>query len=238
MARLHLFQAAFAVLGTMGVLMHATQATEADWHDFSSFDAKQWVLIEGKTRIMEAPDAAGRKRPVLVLNSKKQVVHLRDYQFTDGTIELEFRGGAWLGLSFRVTEDGNQAEIIYFRNPKVAGWERSIRYYCRKSLAPGEYQEVQGVESGTIPLPPTVRGDDLLKPDGWVKVKCEISGKQAAIYLDGAVTPVFTIENLHLAGQSGSVGMYGWSGAFAGFRVKKSTLQPSTQATAPEGSLP
>ena len=191
--------------------------------DYSTFDAKQWVLIEGKTKVTEAEDATGKKRSVLVLDSKKQVVHLRDFSFCCGAIEAEFKGGAWLGLSFRVTDDGNQAEIIYFRNPKVDGWEKSIRYYCRKSsLGNGKFEEITGVDSGTIPLPPEAKGDDLLKPDGWVKLKCVVAGKRADIYLDGADKPVFTIDSLHLAGKYGSVGVYGWRGAFAGFRVQKS----------------
>jgi hypothetical protein len=206
--------------------------------DFSTFDAKQWALIEGKTKVVEAADATGKKRPVLIVSSSKQVVALRDYQFTDGTIEFEFKGGAWLGLSFHVTEGGNQADIIYFRNPKVAGWERSIRYYCRLATGDGKYTEAKGVgvESGTIPLPPTVKGDDLLKPDGWVKVKCVIAGKQAVIYLNGEEKPAFTIENLHLAGQSGSVGVYAWSGAFRGFRALKATATTSLKASAGPGA--
>ena len=100
--------------------------------DFSDFNPKEWLLPAGKTKVVEAEDAEGKKRPVLVLsNAKKQVIPLRDYRFTDGTIELEFKGGAWLGISFRVTEEGNQAEVIYFRNPKVAGWRRSIRFNRR-----------------------------------------------------------------------------------------------------------
>jgi hypothetical protein len=77
------------------------------------------------------------------------------------------------------------------------------------------------VESGTIPLPPSVGAQNLLKPEGWVKVKCVIAGRNAQIYLNGEGKPVFTITNLHLAGQSGSVGVYGWTGAFRGFRVEK-----------------
>jgi hypothetical protein len=227
------FWRTYCVIGTVLATIGDGRAGTPAPDGFSDFNPKQWVLIPDKTKVVEAQDAGGKKRPVLLLKSRKQVIPLRDYQFTDGTIEFEFKGGAWLGLSFHVTANGNQADIIYFRNPKVAGWERSIRYYCRLATADGNYTEAKGVgvESGTIPLPPTVGGDDLLKPDGWVKVKCVIAGKTAQIYLNGEEKPIFTITDLHLAGQSGSVGIYGWTGAFAGFRVQK------TGAGAPPDAL-
>ena len=72
-----------------------------------------------------------------------------------------------------------------------------------------------------IRLPPSAKSEELIKPDGWVKVKCIIAGKKARIYLNGEEKPAFTVTNLHLAGQTGSVGVDGWRGAFSGFRVRK-----------------
>jgi len=167
------------------------------------------------------------RRGLIMKRGMRQLAYLRDYRFTDGTIEFELKGGRWLGLAFRVRDAGKTAEIIYFRNPKVEGWERSIRYYARDESEIGEENkngQVKGydVESGTIPLPPTVPKENrerLLDPNGWVKAKCVIVGAKATIYLADRAEPVFEIEKLAFPGQAGTVGVYGWDGAFANYRV-------------------
>lgn len=185
--------------------------------DFSDFDAKRWIIKENVMRFAEAKDKDGQQRRVLLIErSMKQMALVRDYEFTNGTIEFEFKGGRWLGLSFHVQKDGQTAEIIYFRNPKIAGWPKCIRYYARI-----DGKEVEGLESGEIPLPPTAPVEKLLEPEGWVKVKCVITGPEAQIFVDGSKQPVFTISKLHLAGQTGSVGVYGWDGAFANYKVTR-----------------
>ncbi len=195
--------------------------------DFSDFNPEKWV-INRNMDFATSKDENGNERRVLIMKrGMKQIAYIRDYRFTDGTIEFEFKGGRWVGLAFRVRDEGKTAEIFYFRNPKVEGWERSIRYYARDKQEITEKNkngQIEGhdIESGTIPLPRTVSKENrerLLDSNDWVKVKCVVAGAKATIYLGDSAKPVFEIDKLAFPGQAGTVGVYGWDGAFANYKV-------------------
>ena len=196
--------------------------------DFSDFNPKQWVINQQSTRFIE--DDEGRKHRILQIDkARKELAYIRDFVFENGTIECDMRGGAYLGIAFRI-RDGSRGEVFYFRPPEVEGWEHTIQYtakgmedygsweWLRKNY-PGRY------ETGIVPIPPNKPGTHWWKDpdpfsDEWFHVKVIVSGKKAEVFVNDNKKPSLVVSDLKHDEQSGTVGVYAWRGEFANFRVR------------------
>ena len=150
-------------------------------------------------------------------------------EFGDGVIELEVAGDAlpdappaargFIGVAFRIKDDLSAFEGIYIR-PKNgrAGDQlrrnRSCQYfsypdykfdYLRETAA-GEYESYV----------------DLV-PGAWTKMRIEVAGETARLYVHGAEQPTLVVNDLkHGAGARGGIGLYidsGTEGFFRGLKV-------------------
>ena len=82
--------------------------------------------------MIEAKEKDGAIRRILrVDTAEKQLAYLRDFEFTNGIIECDMRGGAYLGIAFRIRDEGEKCEVFYFRPPEVEGWDHTIQYLAR-----------------------------------------------------------------------------------------------------------
>ena len=198
--------------------------------DFSAFDPARWVINPRTTRLLDRTDEQGKAYRVLrIEQAEKELVYVRDFVFRDGTIECDLRGGAYLGLAFRVRE-GNEAEIFYFRPRPVTGWEHTIQYLARgkknwdswewvRENHPGRY------ETGVVPIPGNKPGRDWWSdPDAfseeWFHVRVVVSGTKAEVFVDEDQEPSLVVKDLKHGEQPGSVGIYAWRGEFKGFKVR------------------
>ncbi|MAF47207.1 MAG: hypothetical protein QGH73_08460 [Rhodospirillales bacterium] len=172
-------------------------------------------------RLVLTPDAETPDCPTFAI--------VEGVEFGDGVIELEVAGDAlpdappaargFIGVAFRIKDDLSAFEGIYIR-PKNgrAGDQlrrnRSCQYfsypdykfdYLRETAA-GEYESYV----------------DLV-PGAWTKMRIEVAGETARLYVHGAEQPTLVVNDLkHGAGARGGIGLYidsGTEGFFRGLKV-------------------
>jgi hypothetical protein len=176
------------------------------------------------------------KKAVKVIKSKSVVkddeatyAKLNDLQFKDGVIEVEVlsrllpdapeHARGFIGLAFRINDDNSRFESIYIRPTNGMADDqlkrnRSIQYFSypdfkftdsRKS-APGVYETYADMALNR-----------------WIKLKIEVKGAKAKLYIDSAKQPNLIVNDLKMgADPSGFVGLFvdiGTEGFFRNLKI-------------------
>jgi hypothetical protein len=149
--------------------------------------------------------------------------------FKDGTIEADVAGvpitamdptaRGFVGLEFRAQEHGARAENIYLRptNGRADDQLRrnhSVQYesfpdfpwHRLRKEAPGVYESYVDLEAGT-----------------WTKMKIEVSGTKARLYVNGAEQPCLIVNDLKLGNARGQIGLWAFIATEAYFSNLKVT---------------
>jgi hypothetical protein len=154
-----------------------------------------------------------------------RIARLSDTAFHNGTIELELAGepmknsgeGArgFVGIAFRVNAANEKFECIYLRptNGRADDQVRrnhSVQYisfpefpwYKLRKEFPEKYESYVDLEAGT-----------------WTKVKIEVQGNTAKLFVHGATQPTLIVSDLkHGDGLRGGIGLWVGPGTEAHFR--------------------
>jgi hypothetical protein len=160
--------------------------------------------------------------------SDRDFMALIPVDFQDGTIEVEAKGAidpaapafarGFVGIAFRVSD--GKFEKIYLRpaNGIVDDMVRrnhSVQYAAFPDFrfdrlrreAPERYETAADIA-----------------PDRWVKLKIDVRGATARLYLDGRANPVLLVNDLkHGADRRGQIGLWIETGTIAHFRNMKVT---------------
>ena len=175
-------------------------------HDYSAFTLNAFTYDRRRVRVSESSQFEGKKQ-LTQSAGRGTCAWVKDLHFTDGTIECDMAGGAYLGISFRVVQGdestNRMSEDVYFR---VEGNERpgTVQYYPHGKLKQEELHR-----------PPYEEPIRLIKQKEWFHVRVQVSGRQARVFLDGKEKPVLVVDELLHQHRTGSVGLRSWGGAFA-----------------------
>src|SRR5215510_2722287 len=160
----------------------------------------------------------------------ERFVILKNSMFEDGVIEVDLTGepgpgageGArgFVGLAFHVTTDGSKYECFYLRptNGRADDQERrnhSVQYISHPDFPwqllrkdfPGKYESYV----------------DLV-PGEWTKVKIEVRGNKARLFVHGLEQPTLLVHDLKLGKSQGGIALWVGPGTVAHFsnlRVSK-----------------
>ena len=149
--------------------------------------------------------------------------------FKDGTIEAEVAGvpiaamdptaRGFVGVEFRAQEHGARAENIYLRptNGRADDQLRrnhSVQYESLPEFpwnrlrkeAPGMYESYVDLEAGA-----------------WTKMKIEVAGTKARLYVNGAAQPCLIVNDLKLGDVRGQIGLWAYIATDAYFSNLKIT---------------
>jgi hypothetical protein len=149
--------------------------------------------------------------------------------FKDGTIEVEVAGvpitamdataRGFVGLELRAQEHGARAENIYLRptNGRAEDQLRrnhSVQYesfpdypwHRLRQESPGVYESYVDLEEGA-----------------WTKMKIEIAGTKARLYVNGAAQPCLIVNDLKLGDVRGQIGLWAFIATDAYFSNLKVT---------------
>ena len=151
---------------------------------------------------------------------------LKDYSFSNGTVEFDVRGKnilqqSFVGLAFHL-QNSEEFELVYFRpfnfmNPDTIRRPRSVQYVSMpeypweklRADSPGRY------ENRVNPVP---------NPDGWFHAKITIDGKFIKVYVNNSNQPSLEVERLGKH-DSGKIGFHvgtGSDGDFANLEITPS----------------
>lgn len=181
------------------------------------------VKIEGEKAVKVI------KSKAVVKDDEATYAKLNDLKFKDGIIEVEVlsrllpdapeHARGFIGLAFRINDDNSRFESIYIRPTNGVTDDqlrrnRSIQYFSypdfkftdsRKS-APGVYETYAD-----------------LALNRWIKLKIEVKGAKAKLYIDNAKQANLIVNDLKMgADQSGFVGLFvdiGTEGYFRNLKI-------------------
>lgn len=178
------------------------------------------VPYQGRDAIRLVESDAARQGGLAVIKGRT---------FRDGTIEVEVagrRGAAavpddrgFIGIAFRVREGGSRYEYIYLRpdNGRAADQVRrnhATQYASHPDFgfdrlrkeAPERYESYVDLESGA-----------------WTKMRVEVEGLTARLYVHDAPQPVLIVNDLKLGADGGGIALWigpGTEGFFSNLRIK------------------
>lgn len=218
-SRLLIFSATFAILA-----LGAQQKVQSQTISLNSPEQLKLVNVKAETvnfkgrkalRVLDAA-AAG-------VGDEGRLVVLPKTDFQDGVIEVDLAGepgpgapeGArgFIGIAFRVAPDTSRFECIYLR-PTNGRAEDQVR----------RNHSVQYISIPGFPWP-LMRKDfpekyetyvDIL-PGEWTKVKIEVRGEKARLYVNGVAQPTLLVNDLKQGQTKGSVALWIGTGTLAHF---------------------
>ena len=175
------------------LLLHGNMFAQTITPDLQ--DKEQWVLIN---RTAESINEDGKKAVLLSEVPGDGGMVLRNFEFSEGTIELDLKGKnvlqqSFVGIAFHGL-DTSTYDAVYFRpfnfmNADTARRRRAVQYISMPNFPweklrqdfPGKY------ENRVNPVP---------NPDGWFHVKVTVKGKQVTVYVNNSEQPSLTVEKL------------------------------------------
>ncbi len=150
---------------------------------------------------------------------------INDLDFKDGTIEIELAGEpapdadpqmrGFIGIAFRLQEtDPYSYECFYLRPTNGRADNQLQRNHSTQYVSHPEYHwyhlrnESPGVYESYVDLQPGV----------WTKMKIEVSGKQAKLYVHDADQPCLIVNDLKHEYLKGKIALWLHSSTVAHFR--------------------
>lgn len=179
--------------------------------------------IKGKKAVRVVKSAAVKE------DDEATYVKINDVNFKNGVIEVEVlsrllpdapaHARGFIGLAFRINKDDSKFESIYVRPTNSTADDqlrrnRTIQYFSypnfkfthSRATAPGQYESYAPIAL-----------------DEWIKLKIEVNGDQAKLFINGSKQPYLIVNDLKMgADQSGSLGLFvdiGTEGFFRNLNV-------------------
>lgn len=211
-----------------------SQKVIPDLHDLS-----KWSL---SNRAAEPLNEDGKKGIRLSEIPNDGAMVLKDYDFSNGTIEFDVKGKnvlqrSFVGMAFH-WKDSTTYDAIYFRpfnfvNPDTARRRRAVQYISMPNHPweklrqdhPGKY------ENAPNPIP---------DPDGWFHVRITVAGKQVKVYVNNASTPSLEVDKL-TSSTNGSLALWVGNtsgGAFANLTITAQSTSTANTVKIPYGNNP
>jgi hypothetical protein len=189
------------------------------------------VTYHGRKAVRVMPAAAADAELAPAKNGEGGgIVVLSGASFHNGTIEVEVAGkpraGAasdargFVGVAFRVAGDSAKYECVYLRPTNGRADDQLRRNHSTQYIsipgypwallrkeAPGQYESYV----------------DLV-PGEWTKIKIEVNGVKARLYVNDAPKPVLLVNDLKHGDGEGAVALWigmGTEGYFANLRISK-----------------
>lgn len=160
-------------------------------------------------RLLKRDDQGAEVKP-----TDESLAILSGTDFKDGTIEAELAGipavGApadargFIGIAFRVAGHGAKYECFYLRPTNGRADEQlrrnhSVQYISAPDFPwnklraenPGVYESYADMEAGA-----------------WTKIKIEVAGTKARLYVNGAEQPCLIVNDLKLGDSRGQIALW------------------------------
>lgn len=191
----------------------------------------QAVTYHGRKAIRVLPAASADAELVAPKNGEGGgIVVLPGTSLHNGTIEVDVAGkpraGAtsdargFVGVAFRVAADPSKYECVYIRPTNGRADDQVRRNHSTQYISMPEYEwsrlrrEAPGQYESYV---------DLL-PGEWTKIKIEVSGVKARLYVNDSPQPVLVVNDLKHGDSEGAVAMWiglGTEAYFANLRISK-----------------
>jgi hypothetical protein len=228
-----LFAAVSAILAA-----HAQQPRDANpaaqtVQSFSLTDTNALVVSGGEAQIVEYQ---GRTAVLLTKKSDGDVfAFIKGTQFQDGTIEADVamkvttppgvRMPGFIGIAFRGRPDASHYELFYLRPGNSQSEDQAMRNHSVQYVsAPGfDWYKLRRQ------WPWLYESHADLRPEVWTKVKIEVQGRSARLYVNGSDSPSLVVNGLKGEDLQGGVALWGFAGEeayFSNLKITHAQVQP------------
>ena len=179
------------------------------------------VSYKGKDALkVTAPGEANEDRLVLLTST----------DFKNGVIEVDVAGepgpGAataargFVGIAFRIAADVSAFECFYLRPTNGRADDQVRRNHSLQyiSFPSAPWQKLR------TEFPEKYESYADLVPAEWTKVRIEVSGVKAKLYVNGAAQPSLIVNDLKLGDTKGAIGLWIGPGTIAHFANLKISM--------------
>jgi hypothetical protein len=159
-----------------------------------------------------------------------QLVILNKTEFQDGVIEIELTGepdatagsGArgFVGVAFRVSPDGAKYECFYLRPTNGRSDDQVRRNHSTQYISYPDFPWQRLRKE----LPEKYESYVDVLPGEWTRVKIEVRGDKARLYVHNALQPALVVNDLKLGHSQGQIALWVGTGTvahFANLRISK-----------------
>jgi hypothetical protein len=223
--------------------IHNRDTTVPRAQSFMLADTKDLVVEPGVKA--EAVEYRGRKAVRLTRDAIDQssMALINGTDFRDGTIEVDIatkvttepggRRPGFSGIAFRVGPDASHYELFYLRPGNSKAEDQAMRNHSvQYSSAPGF-----GWERLRRQWPFIYESWADLQLDEWTKVKIDVRGRQARLYVNGSDKPSLVVDGLKGEQLQGAIGLWGYTGEEAYFsNLRIGNAKPEPLANGGEGA--
>lgn len=229
----HLAAIGFLSVGLMMPAVSAAQTFALDSTDrLQTHDVTvEAVTYQGRKAVRVMPAAlAGGEMAAAKNGEGGGIVVVQGTSFHNGTIEVDVAGkpraGAaadargFVGLAFRVNADPSKYECFYLRPTNGRADDQLRRNHSTQYISMPEYEwsrlrrDAPGQYESYV---------DLV-PGEWTKIKIEVSGAKARLYVNDSPQPVLIVVDLKHGDSQGAVALWigmGTEAYFANLRVSQ-----------------
>ena len=209
---------------TLSIVAARTPAVQAQTISLDAMDQLKLVNVKAEKVTFKGRKALRVSDPAAVGTSdQEQLVILSKTDFQDGIIEVDLAGepgpnageGArgFVGIAFRVAADASRFECFYLR-PTNGRAEDQVRrnhsaqyisnpgfpWHMLRKEFPGKYETYVDLIAGE-----------------WTKVKIEVRGEKARLYVNGVEQPTMLVNDLKQKQSKGAIALWIGSGTVAHF---------------------
>lgn len=169
------------------------------------------------------------KSPKVFADDEATFVRINDLNFKDGIIAVKVlsrltpdappHARGFIGLAFRINEDNSRFESIYVRPLNSIADDqlrrnRTVQYFSypnfkftdSRATAPGQYESYAAIA-----------------PNEWIKLKIEVRGQTAKLFINDAKEPNLIVNDLKMGpDKTGAIGLFvdiGTEGFFRDLKV-------------------
>jgi hypothetical protein len=200
------------------------------------------VGLSAPKATIESADYLGRKcvRVTIEKDDAEGLVPLPGTDFQDGTIEAEIalkanvppgrRFPGFVGIAFRVHPDRSHYEAFYLRPGNSQAPDQAMRNHSVQYASEPDF----GWYRLRREWPSAYESHAELAMETWTKVRIEVSGRAARLYLNGSDKPALVVDGLKGEDIHGLVALWSYSGEdayFSNVRITPAAPQSITNGS-------
>jgi Domain of Unknown Function (DUF1080) len=212
-------------LGAMlGIVVAGTPAVQAQTISLDALDQLKLVNVKAEKVTFKGRKALRVSDPAAAgTGDAEQLVILSKTDFQDGIIEVDLAGepgpnadaGArgFVGIAFRVAADASRFECFYLRPTNGRAEDQVRRNHSAQYIShPGFPWHMLRKE-----FPEKYETYVDLVAGEWTKVKIEVRGEKARLYVNGVEQPTMIVNDLKQKQSKGAVALWIGPGTVAHF---------------------
>jgi hypothetical protein len=175
-------------------------------------------LIAAKVKT-EAVTYLGRKcvRITMEGDDRDGLALLPATDFQDGVIEADIalkvttppgvRYPGFVGIAFRVSSDASHYELFYVRPGNSKAADQAMRNHAVQYSSEPDF----GWYRLRREWPWVYESSAEITPNAWTKVRIEVAGRGAKLYLNGSAKPSLVVDGLKGEDLHGAIGLWGFT---------------------------